>query len=148
MIFRAVQVFSADDGTCLRAWGTRGSEPGQLQNPSGIVVSNAGEVFVAEFDTGNVRVFDAAGVFLRSFAVDANSQCKSGGLALSPNGDLLVCSQGKKAVLVFDASGELLRQFQMQRACAPWCCSVGPSGELFASCEPTGGSVWDVQVFR
>ena len=48
-----VQMFRPD-GAFVRAWGFRGSLPGQLNRPNGVCVSAAGEVFVA--DTWNLRV--------------------------------------------------------------------------------------------
>lgn len=50
----------------VKAWGDRGSGPGQFHDPTGIAVAN-GEVFVADSRNGRIQVFDFEGNFRRSF---------------------------------------------------------------------------------
>jgi sugar lactone lactonase YvrE len=51
-------------------WGTRGAEPGQFLEPTGIDL-RGGEVFVADFGNNRVQVFDLEGKFLRQWPVPA-----------------------------------------------------------------------------
>lgn len=48
------------------AWGTEGKEPGQFQQPIGIVV-RGNKVFVSDSGNHRIQVFDRDGQFLRSF---------------------------------------------------------------------------------
>ncbi len=50
----------------VKAWGERGSGPGQFHDPTGIAVSD-GEVFVADSRNGRIQVFDFEGNFKRQF---------------------------------------------------------------------------------
>lgn len=57
----------APDGTILRTFGTKGSGPGQFEQPDGVAVDGKGNIIVA--DTGNhrVQVFANDGTFLLAF---------------------------------------------------------------------------------
>lgn len=50
----------------VKAWGGKGSGPGQFSDPTGIAVAD-GEVFVADSRNGRIQVFDLDGNFLRQF---------------------------------------------------------------------------------
>ncbi len=51
------------NGKFIKSWGSRGSEPGQLNNPRSLAIDAHGNVFVA--DTGNqrIQIFDNDGTF-------------------------------------------------------------------------------------
>ncbi|XP_078609272.1 uncharacterized protein LOC144880753 [Branchiostoma floridae x Branchiostoma japonicum] len=48
-------------------FGEYGEEPGQLDGPTGVVVSPSNEIFVADTINGRVQVFSMTGVYLRHF---------------------------------------------------------------------------------
>jgi len=48
------------------SWGEKGSGPGQLNDPTGIAVTNT-EVFVSDARNGRIQVFDHEGKFKREF---------------------------------------------------------------------------------
>lgn len=50
----------------VKAWGEKGSSPGQFSDPTGIAVAN-GQVFVADSRNGRIQVFDLDGNFKRQF---------------------------------------------------------------------------------
>jgi hypothetical protein len=50
----------------VKAWGGKGSGPGQFSDPTGIAVAGE-EVFVADARNGRVQVFDLDGNFKRQF---------------------------------------------------------------------------------
>ena len=50
----------------VKAWGGKGTGPGQFNDPTGIAVAG-GEVFVADARNGRIQVFDLNGAFLRMF---------------------------------------------------------------------------------
>src|SRR6185436_18508502 len=65
-----IQVFEAD-GTFIREWGTRGSEPGQLRDPFGIAIAPDGTFLVTNVG-GDIWRYDADGAFLGPYTVTAD----------------------------------------------------------------------------
>ena len=63
-----VRVFDAQ-GKELRAFGSRGSKPGELLEPRGLAVAPDGEVYVSDTGNDRVEVFSGEGRFLRTFGV-------------------------------------------------------------------------------
>lgn len=49
-----IKVFKLSDGTLLKTIGSKGSEPGQFNEPEGIAIDKDGNIIVA--DAGNNRV--------------------------------------------------------------------------------------------
>jgi len=84
-----IQVFDAIAGTFVRTIGTgvRGSAPGQLDQPNGVVVSRK-RVYVSQCDNRNVSVFaESDGAFLNSF----NTHCfNTPAIAMSGSGDVYI----------------------------------------------------------
>ena len=52
------------EGRFMKAWGRKGSKPGEFNLPHGIAVDAGGQVYVAERLNHRVQVFDADGQFL------------------------------------------------------------------------------------
>ncbi|HEX4003061.1 MAG TPA: peptidyl-alpha-hydroxyglycine alpha-amidating lyase family protein [Candidatus Acidoferrales bacterium] len=52
------------DGTFIKYWGTKGSGPGQLQDPHSIALDSAGNVYVANRINKRIEVFDSDGKYL------------------------------------------------------------------------------------
>jgi DNA-binding beta-propeller fold protein YncE len=50
----------------VKAWGSKGSDPGQFSDPTGVAISGD-EVFVADSRNGRIQVFDLDGNFKRMF---------------------------------------------------------------------------------
>lgn len=60
----------------LRSFGELGTGPGQFTSPRAIAVTDDGQVFVAEADTGRVHHFDATGAFVRLVELTADKLTK------------------------------------------------------------------------
>ncbi|MEQ1843418.1 MAG: NHL repeat-containing protein, partial [Verrucomicrobiales bacterium] len=95
-----VSVYS-EKGDFIREWGTTGTGDGQFNFPGGIVISQTGEVFVADQTNRRVQVFDLKGTFLRKwgeygvepgqFGGNTNPKSRVGGpqfLAIDSGGDV------------------------------------------------------------
>jgi len=58
------------DGNWLKAWGERGSKPGQLNTPHSIATDAGGNVYVADRGNRRIQVFDGDGNELRQITID------------------------------------------------------------------------------
>jgi len=52
------------DGTFIKAWGTKGAGPGQLQTPHAIFIDATRRVWVADRGNKRLQIFDQDGMFL------------------------------------------------------------------------------------
>ena len=52
------------DGKFIKAWGTRGSGPGEFDTPHSIAIDSRGRIFVADRSNSRMQVFDQDGRFL------------------------------------------------------------------------------------
>ncbi len=69
----------APTGTLTAQWGSRGTGPGQFENPRGIGVDSQGNVYVGDAGNGRVVKYNNSGTFLASWGpVGLNSQLKVG----------------------------------------------------------------------
>ncbi|MCB1017522.1 MAG: hypothetical protein KDB10_20720, partial [Acidimicrobiales bacterium] len=91
-------------GAFVRAFGSQGSGPGQLQSPAGLSVDSEDRVYVA--DTGNDRMqqFDAAGTFLSAWGTTGSGKGKfrgPTGVAVNSADDLYVSDAGNHRIQAF-----------------------------------------------
>jgi DNA-binding beta-propeller fold protein YncE len=52
------------DGTFIKAWGSKGEDPGQFDTPHGIAMDSAGRLFVADRANSRIQGFDQDGHLL------------------------------------------------------------------------------------
>jgi sugar lactone lactonase YvrE len=52
------------DGKFVKAWGTRGSAPGEFDTPHSIAIDSRGRIFVADRSNSRIQIFDHDGTFL------------------------------------------------------------------------------------
>lgn len=92
---------------------------GQFNEPWGVAVDPAGQIFVADTWNGRVQVFDQEGKFLRKWGVFNTTNGELGdayilfgprGLAVDPQGNLLLTDTGNKRIIRYAADGTLLQQ--------------------------------------
>ena len=65
--------------------GTKGSEPGQLQLPHGVVVDSQGRIIVADSDNKRIAVFDKSGKFVENWEFPSR-----GGMVITADDTLYV----------------------------------------------------------
>jgi DNA-binding beta-propeller fold protein YncE len=92
---------------------------GQLNEPWGVAVDQAGQIYVSDTWNGRVQVFDADGQFLRKWGYfnttngelgDANALFGPRGVAIDLDGNLLVADTGNKRIIRFTPDGQLVAQ--------------------------------------
>ena len=57
----------APDGTFLKEWGTKGSNPGEFRTPHSIAVDAKGQIYVGDRGNRRIQVFDNEGNYLKEF---------------------------------------------------------------------------------
>ncbi len=55
------------DGNWVKAWGRRGTAPGEFHTPHSIVADARGNVYVGDRENSRIQVFDADGNFLKQW---------------------------------------------------------------------------------
>lgn len=55
------------DGNLIKAWGKRGTAPGEFHTPHSIVVDAKGNVYVGDRENRRIQVFDTDGNFLKQW---------------------------------------------------------------------------------
>jgi sugar lactone lactonase YvrE len=55
------------DGTFIKAWGRRGSAPGEFDTPHGVALDSKGRLFVADRNNNRIQIFDQDGRFLEAW---------------------------------------------------------------------------------
>jgi sugar lactone lactonase YvrE len=55
------------DGKFIKAWGKKGSGPGEFDTPHGLAMDSAGRLFVADRGNSRVQIFDQNGKFLEEW---------------------------------------------------------------------------------
>jgi sugar lactone lactonase YvrE len=58
------------NGRWVKAWGSRGTEPGQFNILHTIASDNKGNIYIGDRSNRRIQVFDTAGTFLRQFTID------------------------------------------------------------------------------
>jgi WD40 repeat protein len=123
------------------AWGVRGDQPGQLEQPVGLAADAAGRIYVADRSTGFVQKFEAGGTNLLTFE-DAAAR-GAAAITVDSGGGIYVANARAGEISVFFPEGDLLRVFHVapQRNFeGPYGFSVGADGRLFVP-DPAGGKI-------
>ena len=91
-------------GDFIKAWGEKGTEPGQFDNPHNIIVDEDEKVYVADRNNKRVQVFDAEGVFLEEWT----HLGKPWGLALTQDQHIYLSDGTNEVIYKLDRSGQVL----------------------------------------
>jgi len=99
-----VRKYDAATGALLAQWGGAGSGPGQFDQPEGIAVDPAGNVYVADTYNHRIQVFDGNGAFLAQwggFGYQPGQFYRPMGVAVGPDGRIYVGDTWNGRVQVF-----------------------------------------------
>ncbi len=113
-------------GKYLTAWGTKSPDnaaapPGTFNQPWGIAVDKAGNVYVADTWNHRIEKFDSNGKFLTTWGTNGDTRGNvqsvptqfygPRAIAVDPQGNLYVTDTGNKRVLKFSPTGDPLGQY-------------------------------------
>jgi len=114
------------DGKFVKAWGKRGTGPGQFDLPHAIAIDSKGTLYVADRSNGRVQVFDQTGKFLAQW----QDVLVPWGLWLSAEDEIWVCGSSPmpppkkgmrgvppkdQVVMKFTPSGKLLARWTLPK---------------------------------
>ncbi len=91
-------------GRFLKAWGKRGSGPGEFILPHSVAVDRAGQVYVGDRENQRIQIFDAEGTFLREWPGIGYPY----GLTITPDQHVWMADGGYNRVIELDPQGKIL----------------------------------------
>jgi DNA-binding beta-propeller fold protein YncE len=98
----------ADDWTVATVWGAKGSKPGEFNEPSGMSVDQAGDVFVADAWNGRIQKFDPNGKFKLEIGGTKAGFYSPRNVMIDRYGLVYVADTGTSRVHRFDIDGNRL----------------------------------------
>ena len=108
-----VQVFDKTTGQFITRFGGKGDENTNLEKPEGISVAPDGRIFIADYTTGDVKVYDQDYKWLMTFSeygTAAGQNIKSEFTSIY-NGKYYMPDAGNHRINVFDLGGNFLFMF-------------------------------------
>ena len=128
----------------VQAWGVRGTDPGQFEDPTGPAMDPVGCVYVADRATGFVQKFEASGVPLLSFGNAAARTADA--IAVDSGGAIYVANSRAGTMQLFFPEGEPLRVLRIapqRKTEGAFIFSIDSDGKIYVP-DPAGARV---QVF-
>ena len=133
------------DGNFIKAWGKKGTGPGEFDIAHSIAVDGKGLLYVADRNNQRIQMFDADGTFLRE-SKHPGTPC---GLFISPDQHLWLAHGHAGQVIKLDLDGKVLGAMGKQGK------ALGQFGEAhFIAVNNANGDIyvadtlnWRVQKF-
>ncbi len=94
------------DGKFVKAWGAKGTGPGEFDTPHGVAVDGEGRVYVADRGNARVQVFDAEGQFLAEWSSEEIG--RPWGVDITAEGNVIVADGGDLTNTAYDRNGAVL----------------------------------------
>lgn len=101
--------------TVVNQWGTQGGGPGEFNEPIGIAVDRAGNIYVADVRNSRIQKFAPDGKFLLQWGREGEGKGefqKPVGVALGAEGKVYVIDYDLDRVQVFSGEGTFLDQWK------------------------------------
>ena len=95
-----IKVFN-QTGVYLHDVGCQGSNDGQFNYPSGLVIDKYNQLIVCDEDKRRLQLFNLSGKFLQKLQGEHFNDCKPGCAALDTNGNLFVADRFGRVILAF-----------------------------------------------
>jgi DNA-binding beta-propeller fold protein YncE len=99
------------DGTYVTSFGSTGSGPGNLSNPTDMAVGPDGNVYVIDANNNRIEVFDPNGNFVKTWTPQSGNVSGSYQIRFDSNGLMWIIDNQDLNLNVFDQAGHLLESF-------------------------------------
>lgn len=96
----------------IGSWGVKGSDPGELESPSGIVADSVGNVFIADPGSSYIDKFDPSGTPLLSFQQPGLNHPQA--VTVDSGGAMYVSDPVRASVFVFLPDGDRYRELHVR----------------------------------
>jgi hypothetical protein len=129
----------------VQEWGTRGTEPGQLEDPVSVAIDPIGRIYFADRGTGFVEKFETSGIPLLTF--EHPSVHNADAIAVDVGGGIYVANSRAGTMQVFFPQGEPLRALRtapQRNSEGAFIFSIDPEGKIYVP-DSAGARV---QVFN
>jgi DNA-binding beta-propeller fold protein YncE len=135
-----VQIFDPSSGRFLARFGGKGEADRNLDKPEGIAVDPAGNIFVADYNTGDIKKYDPGLTWVLTFSEygSAKGQNIKSEFMDIRGGRLYLPDTGNDRVNVFDLAGKPLFDFGNRGSAAaklndPEAAKFASDGRLFVT---------------
>jgi DNA-binding beta-propeller fold protein YncE len=105
--------------TFVNKWGTQGTGDGQLNNPTGIAIDRAGNVYISDYLNNNAQKFTKDGTFILKFGVGSGQFLRPFDITIDSSGNVYLADQVNQRIQKFTSDGRFITS---------WGVSVNPTG--------------------
>jgi sugar lactone lactonase YvrE len=127
------------DGTFIKAWGKKGTGPGEFNLPHSIVFDSRGRLLVADRSNKRIQLFDQEGTFIEEWKQFGEAS----GLFVKPDDTLYVTDwQDKKAIFIGSARDGSIQQ-KIEGLTLAEGLTVAGDGSIYAA-ETLPGKIGDL----
>ena len=113
-----ISTFDSDSGDFVKAWGSLGSEPGELNGPTGIAVDAEDNLYITDQNNHRVQKLTPEGRHLLTFGSEGGSAGSGDGelnmpwgICVAPDSSVFVADWRNDRIQQFSAEGEFIATF-------------------------------------
>lgn len=109
-----LQVFQSDIGVWVRRIGEKGDGPGQLQLPSGLASDRLNRIYVVDYGTCKISIFNKSGAVVRTFGKKGSQKGMFNvprAIAVDKHDRIFVLDSLNHRIQVFGSAGDWLYTF-------------------------------------
>jgi DNA-binding beta-propeller fold protein YncE len=103
-------IISDNKGNVKKTFGSKGSKPGQLYYPNGILVDTSNQIWVADTNNNRVQVFDQNGKLVKAYSQEQGNYFAPRGMSLDSRGYLYTANAVGNRVTIQDSTGKLVSE--------------------------------------
>ena len=109
-----ISTFDADSGDFVKAFGTQGTGPGELDGPTGVAVDAEDNLYITDQNNHRVQKVTPEGWHLLSFGSAGSNDGELNmpwGICIAPDGSIFVADWRNDRIQQFSADGEFVAKF-------------------------------------
>jgi len=124
--------------TYSSTWGNQGADAGEFNEPIGVALDEAGNVYISDAGNNRIQKFSPAGAFLAQWDGGAEKLDRPMHIAVDEHGRVYVPEYGADRVSVFDSAGARLFSFGENGSAdgefdSPAGVNIDPDGKVYVA---------------